>query len=184
MTLPSLFHGERVKLTALKPEDAPVMLHWYENGEFARLWDSRPARPSTENQLVRWIEERAKHTETYDFAIRLKENGELIGYVELDDIEWPHQTAWLSVGIGDPANRGQGYGYEATEMVLRFAFHELNLHRVQLTVFSYNEAAIKLYERAGFVREGTFREFLQRDGKRHDMYLCGLLRSEWEEQIR
>lgn len=184
MALPSLFHGERVKLTALKPEDAPVMLRWYENGEYARLWDSRPASPNTESELLRWINDRTQNNNAYSFAIRLKENDELIGYIELDDIQWAHQIGWLAIGIGDPAYRGQGFGYEATELVLRFAFHELNLHRVQLTVFAYNDPATKLYERAGFVREGTFREFLQRDGRRHDMHLYGLLRSEWEELIR
>ncbi len=72
-------------------------------------------------------------------------------------------------------------------LLLTFAFDELNLHRVQLTVFSYNRPAIALYEKLGFQREGTFREFLQRDGRRHDMFLYGLLRREWqarEEDVR
>ena len=60
------------------------------------------------------------------------------------------------------------------------AFGELNLHRVQLTVFAYNERAIALYEKLGFVREGVYREFMACDGVRYDMYLYGLLRREWE----
>ncbi len=67
------------------------------------------------------------------------------------------------------------------ELILRFVFHELNLHRIQLTVFSYNERAVALYENLGFTREGVYREHLQRDGQRHDMYLYGLLRREWSE---
>jgi RimJ/RimL family protein N-acetyltransferase len=63
---------------------------------------------------------------------------------------------------------------------LRFAFHELNLHRVCLTVFSYNAPAIALYERLGFVREGVYREHIERDGQHFDMLLFGLLRREWE----
>jgi len=58
---------------------------------------------------------------------------------------------------------------------------ELNLHRLCLTVFSYNEAAIALYRQLGFRHEGTYREHLQRDGQRHDMHLYGILRREWEE---
>ena len=55
-------------------------------------------------------------------------------------------------------------------LALRFAFHELNLHRLQLTVFGYNEAAIRLYERLGFTREGHVpRIHLLRDGQRYDM---------------
>jgi RimJ/RimL family protein N-acetyltransferase len=64
-------------------------------------------------------------------------------------------------------------------LALDFAFRELNLHRICLTVFSYNPAAIKLYESLGFTREGVYREHLQRDGQRHDMILYGLLRREW-----
>jgi RimJ/RimL family protein N-acetyltransferase len=64
-------------------------------------------------------------------------------------------------------------------LALDYAFSELNLHRVQLTVFAYNARAIALYEKLGFVREGVYREFLHRDGVRYDMYLYGLLRREW-----
>ena len=87
---------------------------------------------------------------------------------------------WVAIAFGDEANRGKGYGYEAMQLLLKFAFHELNLHRVQLTVFEYNIRAIRLYEKMGFVREGTQREFLQRDGRRYDMYFYGLLVHEWE----
>jgi RimJ/RimL family protein N-acetyltransferase len=54
------------------------------------------------------------------------------------------------------------------------------MHRLNLTVFSYNTRAIRLYERLGFVKEGVQREFLQRDGQRHDMIFYGLLASEWQ----
>lgn len=54
-------------------------------------------------------------------------------------------------------------------------------HRVCLTVFSYNQAAIALYKSLGFQHEGTYREHLMRDGQRHDMLLSGLLRREWQD---
>ena len=78
--------------------------------------------------------------------------------------------------------RGERLRLTALRLLLRFAFDELNLYRVQLTVFSYNPRAIRLYEKLGFRHEGTFREFVQRDGARHDMLLYGLLRQEWEAQ--
>jgi len=88
-------------------------------------------------------------------------------------------VAWLSIGIGEAEARGKGYGYDAMRLALNFAFNELNLHRIQLTVFSYNAAALALYNKLGFTHEGTYREFLRRDGQRHDMLLYGLLRDEW-----
>jgi RimJ/RimL family protein N-acetyltransferase len=90
----------------------------------------------------------------------------------------------ISIAIGDRANWARGYGYDAGELALAFAFDELNLHRVTATVFSYNERSIALVEKLGFRREGAFREFLQRDGERHDMLLYGLLRPEWEARRR
>ncbi len=116
------------------------------------------------------------------FGVRLHAGDELIGVVELDGILWNQQSSWLSIGIGEAARRGQGYGAETLRLALDFAFRELNLHRVQLSVFSYNVAAIALYEKLSFTREGAYREFLQRDGQRYDMYLYGLLRREWETQ--
>jgi len=92
--------------------------------------------------------------------------------------------SWLAIGIGDHANWGQGYGREAIKLMLGFAFNELNLYRVQLSVFSYNQRALALYEKLGFQREGTFREFLHRDGQRYDMFLYGLLRREWEQSAQ
>ena len=67
------------------------------------------------------------------------------------------------------------------ELLVNYGFNELNLHRLQLTVFGYNEPAVKLYEKLGFQHEGSYREFLQRDGQRYDMHLYGLLLSDWEE---
>ncbi|WP_291634364.1 GNAT family protein, partial [Clostridium sp.] len=82
-------------------------------------------------------------------------------------------------------NRGRGYAKEALRLTIDFGFEELNLHRIELTVLEYNEPAIKLYERLGFKREGVYREFIHRDGKRYDMYLYGMLRPEWDSmQVR
>jgi RimJ/RimL family protein N-acetyltransferase len=64
-------------------------------------------------------------------------------------------------------------------LALDFAFQELNLHRIQLTVYSYNERAMRMYEKLGFQREGVYREFLLRDGQHHDMLLYGILNHEW-----
>ena len=175
-----LFRGSGIRLTALAPGDVPCLAGWYQDPEFLRLFDSRPAYPKTEAELAAWLEECRKDGNTFIFALRPLDSDELVGYVELDGVDWQHGVSGMGLAIGDRAHRGRGYGYEATELALRYAFHELNLHRVQVTVFDYNERSIALIEKAGFRREGVFRERLQRDGKRHDMILYGLLRHEWE----
>jgi RimJ/RimL family protein N-acetyltransferase len=176
----SLLHGERLRLTALAQEDLATIARWQHNNSFLRLFDALPAYPKSEASLAQWLEERKKEKDVFLFAVRPLQENTLIGYVELEGILWAHQVGWISIAIGDPSHWGQGYGTEAMQLLLAFAFDELNLYRVQLTVFSYNPRAIALYEKLGFQHEGTFREFMQRDGKRHDMLLYGLLRSEWQ----
>ncbi len=175
-----LLRGEHVRLTAFEPDDVKTLAAWYEHTEFMRRWDAEPANPRTEQEVRDYVDKIQKAPNGFVFALRLLDRPELIGYLELDGIIWSQGSGWVSIGIGDPAQRGQGYGSEGLALLLDFAFGELNLRRVQLTVFSYNPRAIGVYERLGFQREGVFREFLQRDGELYDMLLYGLLRREWE----
>ncbi|WP_257985073.1 GNAT family N-acetyltransferase [Bacillus sp. T33-2] len=116
----------------------------------------------------------------FRFAVRMKETNGLIGFAEVDVNLWTHRTGWVAIGIGEESAHGKGLAEEAMVCLLNHCFHELNLHRVQLTVFSYNIAAINLYEKLGFKKEGTYREFTERNGRRHNMYLYGMLRPEWK----
>lgn len=175
------WRGETIRLTAVTKEDMPVLARWYQDPGFLRLWNADPAKPQTEADVSKWQEEEAKKENAYRFAIRPLEGNDLLGLLELDGILWNNGTGWIAIGFGDRGHWGKGYGSEAMRLLLDFAFGELNLHRVQLTVFAYNERAIHLYEKLGFVREGIYREFLHRDGTRYDMYLYGLLRREWAE---
>lgn len=179
MITKNILQGDKVRLTALSKDDLPAMSSWYEDAGFLRLFDATPAAPKSQEQLETILAEQQKEKNLYLFAIRPKNGSQLLGYAELDDFLWAHQNCWLGLGFGDRENWGKGFGREAMELVLKFAFDELNLHRVQLTVFSYNDRAIALYERLGFQREGTYREFLHREGSWHDMYLYGLLNQEW-----
>ncbi len=178
----NLLRGERVRLTAVILADIPVMSKWWADADFLRLYDSVPAYPQTEAQLTKRIEDGQKGEMTFLFGMRPLANDELIGLLELDGIMWTHGTTFISIAIGAADNRGKGYGRDALQLGLDYAFRELNLHRVCLTVFNYNEGAVRLYESLGFVREGVYREHLQRDGRRYDMLLYGLLRREWESR--
>lgn len=177
----NILRGEKVQLTALRPEDNGVIVEWYQDAAFLRNYDSNPAFPKSEKQLGAMLEEEQQDKNGFTFAVRLLDSDRIIGILQLDGIAWTHRTSFVSIGIGEEADRGQGYGREAMELALDFAFNELNLHRVCLTVFSYNEVARTLYERLGFRQEGVYREHLLRDGRRHDMLLYGLLRREWDE---
>jgi RimJ/RimL family protein N-acetyltransferase len=180
MRTDNLLVGKRIRLAALSQADIPVMARWYQDTGFVRLYDATPAMPKSEEEIKETLDDVRKNKNAFAFGIRLIETDELIGDAQLDGVLWAHGVAWLGLGIGLREYWGQGYGEEAMRLVLNFGFMELNLHRIQLTVFAYNDRAIRLYERLGFRREGVYREFMQRDGERFDMYLYGLLRREWQ----
>ena len=123
--------------------------------------DSDPARPLAASRVKADLEKQEIRSDGYDFAIRTLTGGRLIGFIELDAIQWAHGDAYLAIGIGERDLWGKGYGTDAMREILRFAFEELNLHRVTLTVFEYNPRAIRTYEKVGFREEGRLRQHLE-----------------------
>lgn len=176
-----LLTGNKIRLGAINNEDIEIIAGWYEDSDFLRYFDKVPAYPKSRQQITEWIKETQTSSTSYSFSIKAIDKDEMIGYIELTNIQWWNGVANLGIGIGATNHRGSGYGKEAMKLLLDFAFEELNLHRVQLNVFTYNNGAISLYEKLGFKREGVYREFIHRDGKRWDMYLYGILRDEWEK---
>ncbi|MCR2803945.1 GNAT family N-acetyltransferase [Paenibacillus soyae] len=175
-----LFTGDRIKLTAVREEDADIMAEWGDDAEYLRNVDTDIALPRTREQMA--AEGSPDSRQAY-FRLRRAEDDRLIGFVAIHSIEWNNRAGLLAIGIGDAADRGQGYGTEALGLILRFAFHELNLDRVGLEVIDYNQAGIRSYEKAGFRLEGRKRAAVYRDGKRHDLIVMGILRTEWEAAL-
>lgn len=174
------FIGKFVRLAMIDLEhDTALMARWNQNSEFQQLSDWGPSNLYSPKQYKAWME---KHIgELYVFSIRTLDDDKVIGMLDLSGINWTARDAWLSVGIGEPEYWGKGYGTDAVNLLLRFAFEQLNLERVSLTVFEYNERAIRSYEKLGFKLEGRQRQLLNRFDRRWDMLYMGVLREEWEE---
>ncbi|MEW5988305.1 MAG: GNAT family protein [Chloroflexota bacterium] len=177
----SLLQGELVRLTAGDPDkDAEKMAHWWRDTEFSRLLDSDPARPFTLAEIKDELKLDKPKENAFDFMIRALAGDRLLGFVGLW-VDWKNGNAWVGIGIGEREYWGRGYGTEAMKLALRYAFSELNLHRVTLGVFEYNTRAQRSYEKAGFKVEGRIRGELHRDGRRWDGVYMGILREEWAE---
>lgn len=175
--------GADIKLTAVKDTDLSVIEDWFNDTEFLRYYDMVPALPRSRAQVEAYIKDYETSEERYIFAVRANDTGKIIGVAGFEDIIWSNGVATVFIGIGDRSYTGKGLGREAMKMVLDFGFNELNFYRIQLNVISYNKAALGLYESLGFVREGTYRNFILRDGKRYDMCLYGMLRPEWDKKF-
>jgi RimJ/RimL family protein N-acetyltransferase len=178
----NIFQGNLVRLTAENPDTvAEHFSQWDRDSEYWRLLAAEPATPRSKKQIKEFVEKElfGDRPGIYFFMIRSLEDDHIIGELGMDGVRWNHGDAFIGISIGEREFWDKGYGTDAMQILLRFAFDELNLHRVSLTVFEYNPRAIRSYEKAGFVYEGRERKFLDRDGKRWDMLYMGILREEW-----
>lgn len=179
-----LFEGQDIRFGPIDIEkDAEIESKWTHDSDFMRMMEVTPARPISAALVKKQYEKLEKQIEEskniYYFTIRAREDDRLIGKAAIQWIEWANGNGFLRVGIGAAEDRCKGYGTQALRMLLRFAFAELNLFRVSAIVPEYNLGAIALMKKFGFVQEVSRRKSLERDNRRWDLYVFGLLRDEW-----
>jgi len=182
-----LFEGQDVRLGPIDYEKDPeIESKWTHDSDFMRMYATDPARPMSAAMVKKQYEKLEKEIEeeknVYYFAIRTREDDKLIGKAMIHRIEWSNGNGSLRLGIGSADDHRKGYGSQTLRMLLRFAFAELNLFRMSAYVPEYNEAAIALFKKFGFVEEVRRRQALERDGCRWDMLVFGLLKDEWQNQ--
>ena len=184
-----LFEGQDIRFGPIDHEKDPeVESQWTHDSEFMRMMETDPARPLSAAMLKKQYEKLEQQVEEdknlFHFMIRAKSDDRLMGKASIYWIEWANGNGFLRLGIGAAEDRRKGYGTQALRMLLRFAFAELNLFRVTAVVPEYNEGAIALLNRFGFVQEVCRRKSLERDGRRWDLYVFGLLGEEWRNQAQ
>ena len=180
-----LFYGQAIYLGPIDHEnDPPVISQWSHDLEYLRLVDYKPVYPLSAGQVKKKLEALEKELDEsntlYYFNIRARADDHLIGFAEIRWIEWSHSTGWIHLGIGEPQDRRRGYGTETLDLLLEYAFNELNLYRLSAEIAAYNLGAKRLFEKAGFLEEVRRRQALNRDGRRWDLLQYGLLYREWE----
>lgn len=178
-----LLKGELVRLSAVDPAElGKAFAKWNQDSELTRYLDARTTLLRSTKSVSDSIEKDVKDPSPaeHPFAIRALGDNRLLGDIGLYVInDWISRDAFVGLGIGERENWGKGYGTDAMRVALHYAFTELNLRRVTLTVFEYNPRAIRSYEKTGFQHEGRLRGALLRDGKRWDMFYMGILRDDW-----
>jgi len=179
-----ILKGALVQLGAVDPDEySKAFAHWRRDSELMRLMDASTTRLDSQKNTQKTIEKELEDQKVnqYFFTIRTLAEDKLIGDIGLNIVNWAGRDAFVGLGIGERDFWGRGYGTDAMKAILRYAFMEVNLRRVTLTVFEYNPRAIRSYEKAGFRHEGRMRGFLNREGKRWDELFMGILREEWME---
>jgi RimJ/RimL family protein N-acetyltransferase len=179
-----IFTGKLVRLSAFDPEEmSKAFTRWNLNSEYQRLLNSAPFRMESAKSAAKWMEKELEEMSSANhyFSIRTLAEDKLIGDIGLDVVNWQGRDAFVGLGIGETEYWNKGFGTDVMNVLLRFAFTEINLRRVTLTVFEYNPRAIRSYEKAGFRHEGYLRNYLNREGRRWNEIYMGILREEWIE---
>jgi len=171
-----MFETARLKLRAYKPEDAPVYCEWWNDAKLLALQTTLAVRPTTlekcQETLKIWV-----GGSLFYACLETKEDGQLIGMINLWDGEAKNRDYKLAIIIGQPC-WGQGYGREALGFLVNHAFKELGLHRISLQVAAGNDRAIRCYEAVGFQPEGVLRQATFMADDWHDEVLMGMLRAD------
>jgi RimJ/RimL family protein N-acetyltransferase len=181
--LGSLYTGQLVRLGAVKPDEKEALSRWSHDADYMRNLHFDQMTPRVPVHFEEKEKDDKDSHSSPQFGIRTLTDDKLIGMTGLWG-SWNHQSGWFWIGIGEAEYRGKGYGTDATHLLVNYAFREMNLHRIQLGVFGYNQRAKRAYEKVGFLVEGVIRESLYRDGQRHDQYIMSILRPEWEARLK
>lgn len=171
--------GSRVYLSPMCPDDAPKYTEWFCNSHVTDGIGATQRLVSVESERA-WLQ--SSRENNHDFSIILQDTNELIGNCSLQSISQINQCAEIGIFIGDEENRNRGLGTEALRLILDYAFNTLNLHNIELGVFSFNSRAIRCYEKIGFKKVGVRRECYYLNGKFHDRITMDILKSEFIAQ--
>jgi RimJ/RimL family protein N-acetyltransferase len=169
--------GEHVILRAFEREDAERCYRWMNDPNIVRTLKAR--YPIAFQNEVEWLEGamHASATERH-FAIERKEDRMHIGNASLHDIDWVSRTAWFGLFIGEPAAWNRGFGSDAIRTLVRLAFDEMNLHKLRINVFDYNDRAQHILQGLGFVVEGKLERDFYREGTYHDLVILSVFRDQ------
>ena len=169
--------GEKVLLRPPEKEQIELFLRWFNDLEvcryLGRYWPI--SRPEEEE----WFQNLHKRKEDVVFLIEANDEKRPIGSCGLHRINLANRAAMIGIVIGEKEYWGRGYGREAMNLLCAYGFNILNLNRIGLQVFEYNERGRRCYESIGFKVEGREREAKYWNGRYWDIFGMGLLRNEW-----
>jgi RimJ/RimL family protein N-acetyltransferase len=171
--------GKIVTLRAPELEDVPRLHAWSNDPE---IWNMLGGWhfPFSSRSTHEWVMSRKDANLTdHVFCIDTPEDG-LIGTANIINIDWKNKNAFHGMMIGQPALRGKGYALDALFALMRYAFMELGLNRLDGDMIAYNERSIKFYiDKAGWKHEGVKRNWYYRGGAFHDKVVVGVTREDY-----
>jgi RimJ/RimL family protein N-acetyltransferase len=173
--------GDLVALGPLRRDLLPLYTRWI--NDLAAAHTLGASAPSTLEGETKWYDESATSEKTVPFTVYARPDLRPIGTASLFEVDHRHRSATFGILIGDREYRGKGYGTETTSLVLDYAFTMLGLHNVMLTVYDFNPAGVRAYEKAGFKEFGRRRQCHRSGGELHDEIFMQCLSEEFERPV-
>lgn len=170
----------RIYLRALEPDDYKVSYKWRNDPDIQNLVGGHKYFVSMEKER-KWVEAAINDNNRIVLAVCLKSTGKYIGNIMLQGIDWINRTASIPILLGDKEEWGKGYGTEARMQMLTFAFKERGLESIRDLVLEDNHVSIKLHERCGYVKEGTLRNSVFKNGRFYNQIIMAVLKDDFEK---
>lgn len=164
-----MYYGEKVCLRAYKEEDIPKAAAFVNDKELKKLLVTNVPFPMTIWEEADWVKsQKSSRSGEYNFAIEDLETKQYIGGCGINEVNWLTRVAVVGIMIGDKNYWGKGYGTDAMKVLMKFIFEEMNMNKIRLGTFSFNERAIKSYKKCGFEIEGVLKNEIFKEGKYYD----------------
>lgn len=164
-----MYYGEKVCLRAYKEEDIQKAAAFVNDKELKKLLVTSVPFPMTLWEEADWVKsQKGGKNGEYNFAIEDLETKEYIGGCGINEVNWLTRVAVVGIMIGDKDYWGRGYGTDAMKVLMKFIFEEMNMNKIRLSTFSFNERAIKSYKKCGYEIEGVLKNEIFKEGKYYD----------------
>jgi [ribosomal protein S5]-alanine N-acetyltransferase len=180
-TLPApTLQTARLRLRPFADADADALFALHSNADVLRFWDAPPwSEPARAERFIAACRQMADEGTGARLAIDRVSDGAFIGWCGLTRWNRDYRSASLGYCLEESA-WGQGYATESARALVDWAFHTLDLNRVQAETDTRNVASARVLQKIGFLREGTLREDCVVDGEVSDSWVFGLIRRDWE----
>ena len=173
--------GKFVTLRAIEQDDLELLRGMLNDPEMEQLvvgW----SLPVSSYQEQQWYESSQLDQRNLRFVIETEEDGAL-GMATLVDIDWKNRTATHGMKLAKVRHRSKGVGTDTVMAVMRYAFDELQLHRLDGSWFASNAASRAMYMKCGWKEEGIRRSCVYKGGEYRDLTLVGILENEYREIV-
>lgn len=171
-------YGENIVLRAISETDAPLLLQMINDPDTERMLggSSFPVSMSAQQS---WIQGQANNSDMLRCIIADRAAEEAgLGTVILSDIDRKNGCAQVHIKMGTENCRGKGYGTDALNTIVAYAFNEMRLHCIYADILEYNTASQRLFEKCGFHKDGILRSRVFKSGTFVDVYTYSRLKED------